>query len=93
MTDIELKIQEAEQLIAGELARNHGAPCVTSSFQTECVALVHMLVKQRPEIPGLFLETGYHFPERLEYHDRIARHFEPDGAKSLLRPAQSRASV
>ena len=71
MTDIEYKIEEAGHLIAGELARN-GAPCVTSSFQTECVVLVHMLVKQRPEIPVLFLETGYHFPETLEYRDRIS---------------------
>jgi phosphoadenosine phosphosulfate reductase len=71
MTDIEYKIEEAGHLIAGELARN-GASCVTSSFQTECVVLVHMLVKQRPEIPVLFLETGYHFPETLEYRDRIS---------------------
>jgi phosphoadenosine phosphosulfate reductase len=76
MTDLELKNQEAEQLIAGELARNHGAPCVTSSFQTECVVLVHMLVKQRPEIPVLFLETGYHFPETLEYRDRISNEWK-----------------
>jgi len=72
MTDIELKIEEAQQLIASELAR-HGAPCVTSSFQTECVVLVHMLVKQRPEIPVLFLETGYHFPETIEYRDRLSK--------------------
>ncbi|HTD43814.1 MAG TPA: phosphoadenylyl-sulfate reductase [Bryobacteraceae bacterium] len=72
MTEIEFKIQEAEDLIASELARN-GAPCVTSSFQTECVALVHMLVRQRPEIPVLFLETGYHFAETIEYRDRISK--------------------
>jgi phosphoadenosine phosphosulfate reductase len=72
MTDIELRIQEAEGLISTELAWN-GAACVTSSFQTECVVLVHMLVKQRPEIPVLFLETGYHFPETIEYRDRMSR--------------------
>jgi len=71
MTDIEQKIQEAGRLIADALSRN-GAPCVTSSFQTECVVLVHMLVKQRPEIPVLFLETGYHFSETIEYRDRIS---------------------
>jgi phosphoadenosine phosphosulfate reductase len=48
------------------------APCVTSSFQVECVALVHMLIQRRPEIPVLFLETGYHFPETLAYRDRLA---------------------
>lgn len=47
------------------------APCVTSSFQSECVVLVHMLRSRQPEIPVLFLETGYHFPETLQYRDRL----------------------
>jgi len=70
--DLDRKIQVAEALIAAELAKS-GAPCVTSSFQTECVVLVHMLTRQRPEIPVLFLETGYHFPETLAYRDQITR--------------------
>jgi phosphoadenosine phosphosulfate reductase len=49
-----------------------GAECVTCSFQAECVALVHMLVARRPDIPVLFLDTGYHFPATYEYRDRIA---------------------
>lgn len=68
---IEEKIQQARELISKTLAGG-GAVCVTSSFQTECVALVHMMVQQRPDIPVLFLETGYHFPETLEYRDRMA---------------------
>jgi phosphoadenosine phosphosulfate reductase len=31
-----------------------------------------MIVQQRPNIPVLFLETGYHFPETLAYRDKIA---------------------
>jgi len=46
--------------------------CVTSSFQAECVVLVHMLISQRPRIPVLFLDTGYHFAETYDYRDRIA---------------------
>jgi phosphoadenosine phosphosulfate reductase len=72
MTELEAKIDDARQLIASELAKN-GVACITSSFQAECVALVHMLIEQRPDIPVLFLETGYHFPETLEYRDRMAR--------------------
>lgn len=67
---IEEKIQQARELISQMLAGG-GAACVTSSFQTECVALVHMIVQQRPDIPVLFLETGYHFPETLEYRDKM----------------------
>jgi phosphoadenosine phosphosulfate reductase len=48
-------------------------PCVTSSFQAEDVALVHMLRGAHPEIPVLFLETFHHFAETLAYRDEIAR--------------------
>ncbi len=30
------------------------------------------VVGRRPDIPVLFLDTGYHFPETYEYRDRIA---------------------
>src|SRR5512141_2423692 len=39
--------------------------CITSSFQAEDVVVVHMARQIKPEIPVLFLETGYHFPETL----------------------------
>src|SRR5580658_6542032 len=67
----EEKTQRAKELIASVLAKGGGA-AVTSSFQHECVALVHMIVQQVPGIPVLFLETGYHFPETLAYRDKIA---------------------
>jgi phosphoadenosine phosphosulfate reductase len=77
MTDLENKIQDARQLIATELAKT-GDPhmrdaCITSSFQAECVVLLHMVREQRPGIPVLFLETGYHFPETLAYRDRMTK--------------------
>jgi phosphoadenosine phosphosulfate reductase len=31
-----------------------------------------MLIARRPEIPVLFLDTGYHFPETYAYRDEIA---------------------
>jgi phosphoadenosine phosphosulfate reductase len=48
------------------------APCVTSSFQAECVVLVHMLQQVRPDIPVLFLDTFHHFAETYAYRDEIA---------------------
>ena len=48
------------------------APCITSSFQAECVVLVHMLHARRPDIPVLFLDTVHHFAETYAYRDRIA---------------------
>jgi phosphoadenosine phosphosulfate reductase len=50
-------------------------PCITSSFQAECVVLTHMLQQRRPDIPVLFLDTVHHFAETYEYRDRqVAAH-------------------
>jgi phosphoadenosine phosphosulfate reductase len=68
MTDL---LTEADRVIDQALDAA-GAACVTSSFQAECVALVHMLISRRPRIPVLFLDTGYHFKQTMEYRDRIA---------------------
>jgi phosphoadenosine phosphosulfate reductase len=68
-------MSDAARLIAGEVAAA-GAPCVTSSFQAECVVLVHMLREIRPDIPVLFLETFHHFPQTLAYRDELAERWK-----------------
>lgn len=57
--------------IADALARAK-TPCITSSFQAECVVLTHMLLKSAPDIPVLFLDTVHHFAETYTYRDEIA---------------------
>jgi phosphoadenosine phosphosulfate reductase len=64
-------VEEARGLI-GDLLSRGGAACVTSSFQAECMVLVDLLVAQRPEIPVLFLDTGYHFAATYLYRDEMA---------------------
>ena len=46
--------------------------CLTSSFQTEDMIVLHLLRKYIADVPVIFLETGYHFPALLEYRDRLA---------------------
>jgi phosphoadenosine phosphosulfate reductase len=46
-------------------------PCLTSSFQAECVVLTHMARELRPDIPILFLDTFHHFPQTLAYRDAL----------------------
>ncbi len=58
-------------MIASTLASSQ-APCLTSSFQAECVVLTHMLRDARPDIPVLFLETFHHFAQTLAYRDELA---------------------
>jgi phosphoadenosine phosphosulfate reductase len=46
-------------------------PCITSSFQAECVVMTHMIREVRPDIPVLFLDTFHHFAETLNYRDEL----------------------
>ena len=43
----------------------------SSSFQTHSIPMLHILASIDPNIPVYFLETGYHFPETLDYRDQI----------------------
>jgi phosphoadenosine phosphosulfate reductase len=45
----------------------------TSSFQTQSVALLHIISRVRPELPVLFVDTGYHFPETLAFRDQLSQ--------------------
>jgi len=56
------------------LAANENARvCLTSSFQAEDMAVLHLLRRRIPEVPVLFLDTGYHFSQTYEYRDRMAK--------------------
>jgi phosphoadenosine phosphosulfate reductase len=65
-------MSEVQHLIAGVLA-DAKAPCLTSSFQAECVVLTHLLREHRPDLPVLFLDTFHHFAQTLEYRDEMTQ--------------------
>jgi phosphoadenosine phosphosulfate reductase len=66
------KIAVASALVREELRDHAHDACVTSSFQAEDVVVLHLVRQVAPEIPVLFLDTGYHFAATYEYRDRIA---------------------
>src|SRR2546421_11302504 len=47
--------------------------CVTCSFQAEDMIVLRMLKARLPEIPVLFLDTGYHFAQTYQYRDRMTK--------------------
>ena len=63
-----------EQVLSAVLAAAGKAPsCITSSFQAEDMVVLHLLRARIPDVPVLFLDTGYHFPQTYEYRDRMAK--------------------
>jgi phosphoadenosine phosphosulfate reductase len=43
----------------------------SSSFQTQSVPLLHMISQVCLELPVIFLDTGFHFPETLNFRDDL----------------------
>jgi|SRR6516162_5284526 len=62
---------EVIHLVLSEEAQQRA--CITCSFQAEGVVVLHLLRKRLPDIPVLFLDTGYHFPQTYEFRDQLTR--------------------
>jgi phosphoadenosine phosphosulfate reductase len=75
MPDVETL--SAEQLVDQIMRESSGVGvCLTSSFQTEDMVVLHMLREHLHDIPVIFLETGYHFRALIDYRDRMAREWD-----------------
>ena len=62
----------AEALVEAVIAASGGREvCLTSSFQTEDMVVLHLLRKHLADVPVIFLETGYHFSSLLAYRDQL----------------------
>lgn len=70
------KIAAATALVCDELRNHSHEACLTNSFQAEDMVVLHMVRNIAPEIPVLFLDTGYHFAATYEYRDRMAAEWQ-----------------
>ena len=50
-----------------------GKVMVTSSFAATSAYFLHIISRIRPQQTILFIDTGYHFPETLEYKDYLIK--------------------
>src|ERR1700739_1214376 len=71
-SEVSLKLDKVRAALAAEISAQNDV-CLTCSFQAEDVLLTRLAQELDPNIPVLFLDTGYHFRETYEYRDRIAR--------------------
>jgi phosphoadenosine phosphosulfate reductase len=68
------RIHQADQVLDQALSCGLRA-CATTSFQTDGMVLIHLLRRRLPDLPVLFVDTDYHFPEVYAYRDRMASEF------------------
>lgn len=71
--ELQVELARVRALLRHELGSvKPGESCLTCSFQAEDVLLLFLVRELQPEIPVLFLDTGYHFREVYAYRDRMA---------------------
>lgn len=70
--EVGARLDDLRDALAQEIT-GAGDVCLTCSFQAEDVLLTRLAIDLDPNIPVLFLDTGYHFKETYEYRDQIAR--------------------
>ena len=77
MTNFNIDFEAAESLapdaLVQQVLRLEGKACLTNSFQIEDMVVLHLLRQIAPDIPVLFLDTGYHFAETYAYRDRMVQ--------------------
>lgn len=64
----DLQHVDIEGLLHDELLSN---AALVSSFGAESAVLLHRIALIRPDVPVLFIETGKHFRETIEYRDQL----------------------
>jgi len=77
----------AEDRVAWALEHLPGEHVLTSSFGIQAAILLHLVTRQRPEIPVVFIDTGYLFPETYLFVDQLTERLKLD-----LRVYRSRRS-
>jgi phosphoadenosine phosphosulfate reductase len=71
--EVNVKLDVVRAALAQEIIAGSKDVCLTCSFQAEDVLLTKLAIDLNPNLPILFLDTGYHFAATYEYRDRIAR--------------------
>lgn len=66
-----LAAMSAEDRVAWALENLPGEHIVSSSFGAQSAVMLHMLTRQKPDIPVVMIDTGYLFPETYRFVDEL----------------------
>jgi phosphoadenosine phosphosulfate reductase len=83
---LEERIASVQSLVAAHV-KGVATECVTCSFQAEDMIVLQIVRALHPDVPVLFLDTGYHFAETYAYRDQMAAAWNLNLIN--LRPRQS----
>lgn len=67
-----LETMTAQQRVAWALANAPQNIMLSSSFGIQAAVMLHLVTEQAPDIPVVFTDTGYLFPETYQFADQLA---------------------
>ncbi|QCI19980.1 MAG: phosphoadenylyl-sulfate reductase [Buchnera aphidicola (Brevicoryne brassicae)] len=65
----------AEERVSWSLKNLPCTHIISSSFGIQSMVLLHMIIKQKPNIPVVLIDTGYLFPETYNFIDFITKKY------------------
>jgi phosphoadenosine phosphosulfate reductase len=65
----------AEERVAWALEHVPGQHVLSSSFGAQSAVSLHLVTRQRPDIPVVLIDTGYLFPETYRFIDELSERF------------------
>jgi len=95
-SEAETLSDELARLKAGErlklLHQRYGSRLVAStSFGLQAAVMLKLIADNAPEIPVVFIDTGYHFPETYRYADELTKKLGTD--LRIYQPTHSAARM
>jgi phosphoadenosine phosphosulfate reductase len=61
----------AEQRVAWAINALPGEHVLSSSFGAQSSAILHLVTRERPDVPVVLIDTGYLFPETYRFADQL----------------------
>ena len=71
-----LERMSADERVAWALETLPGNHVLSSSFGAQSAVMLHMLTRQRPDIPVVVIDTGYLFPETYRFIDELTERLD-----------------
>lgn len=80
---------KAEERVASALKTLPGQHIVTSSFGAQSAVMLHLVTRQKADIPVVLVDTGYLFPETYQFIDELTDRLDLN--LKVFRPTESNA--
>lgn len=84
-----LSRRPAEERVEWALAHLAGVHALSSSFGAQAAVSLHLVTRQRPDIPVILIDTGYLFPETYRFADELTERLDLN--LKVYRPTMSNA--